>query len=87
MDPSDAVLLTALLIVVVLVAAWYARRRGGDNNGHPDEAFCPGPHNIGLYDHPYKGYPTYEGRGATWWDGDNRCAASYQQSPCAIWCR
>ena len=49
--------------------------------------FCSGPHNIGLYDQPYTNYPSYEGRGATKWDSDRRCAAFCQNSPCTVWCR
>lgn len=51
------------------------------------QGFCPGPHNITLYDRPHLGYPVYEGRAATVWDGDQRCAAYCAQSPCAVWCR
>ena len=82
MKLSDVAALTAFLVLTVLLAAWYlhAHRAGGD-------AFCPGPKNINLYDHPYKDYPSYEGRGALWWDGDHHCAAYCQQSPCAVWCR
>lgn len=81
MKASDAALLTAIVLVIVLVIAWYAHRRG------QMDGYCPGPKNINLYDHPYKNYPTYEGRGAVWWDGDHHCTASCQQSPCVVWCR
>ena len=84
MKTSDAALLTAILVVIILIVAWFTHRGGGGGGG--DEAFCPGPHNINLYDHPYR-YPTYEGRGASWWDGDRRCASYCQQSPCVVWCR
>ena len=80
MKTSDAAVLTALVVVLTLLYAWYAHRRARDR-------YCSGPRNITLYDHPYKNYPSYEGRGATWWDGDRRCAAFCQQSPCAVWCR
>ena len=80
---SDARALAALLVVVVLIsiaAHWALKPR-------PREGVCPGPHNINLYEVPHAGYPSYEGRGATRWDGTRRCAAYCQQSPCAIWCR
>ena len=82
MKSSDAIVLTVIVMIVVLVIAWYARARASKGDG-----YCPGPGNINLYDHPYKNYPTYEGRGATWWDGDRHCAAYCGQSPCAVWCR
>jgi hypothetical protein len=86
MKSTDAALLTALVLVFVLVlAAWHVRKVMGA--GGPRARYCPGPGNLNLYDRPYENYPTYEGRGATWWDGDRRCAAFCQQSPCAVWCR
>ena len=88
MKPSDAALLTAIVILVVLVAAWYSHRHSHDKGEDGEsEAFCPGPHNVNTYDHPYKNYPSYEGRGASWWDGDHRCASYCAQSPCTVWCR
>jgi hypothetical protein len=80
MNATDATLLTAILIVVILIVAWFAHR------AQDKESYCAGPTNINKYDHPYT-YPTYEGRGATWWDGDRHCASYCQQSPCVVWCR
>jgi hypothetical protein len=73
----------AFLALLLLAAVFMLWRK----NPLLGEGYCPGPSNITLYDAPYKGYPTYEGRGATWWDGDRRCAAYCQQSPCVVWCR
>jgi hypothetical protein len=78
--PLAAAELTALVVVVIVIVVWAMRQRRA-------EKLCAGPHNITIYDSPYKNYPTYEGRGATWWDGDRRCLASCQQSPCTVWCR
>jgi hypothetical protein len=85
MNPTDAAILTALVLVITLLVAWYAHRRRGPQGVR--SGYCAGPHNIGLYDQPYTGYPVYEGRGATRWDGDRRCVSYCQQSPCAVWCR
>ncbi len=85
MDRSGRTAIAIAIIValtIAIVAAYRARARA-----HRKSRYCPGPNNVGLYDKPYKNYPTYEGRGATWWDGDRRCAAFCQQSPCAVWCR
>lgn len=81
MKTPDALFLTAVAIVLTLLVAWASHRGKATRSG-----YCPGPHNIGLYDKPYN-YPTYEGRGATAWDGDRHCAANCQQSPCVVWCR
>ncbi len=85
MKSADALVLAVVVVLLILVVAWYEHRRGAPASAQ--SGFCAGPHNIGLYDWPYKNYPTYEGRGATWWDGDRRCAAYCQQSPCTVWCR
>jgi hypothetical protein len=81
--PAEAGALLAMVILVILILAWRTRRHHGPRKAH----YCPGPHNITLYDSPYTNYPSYEGRGAVWWDGDRRCSASCQQSPCVVWCR
>ena len=85
MKPSDAAMLVALLVVVILIVAWFVRGRSQGS-----DPFCPGPNcpgnNLGLYDHPYF-YPVFEGRAAVQWDGDRRCTANCQQSPCVVWCR
>jgi hypothetical protein len=73
--------LVALTIILVGRALLGAPRRA------ERPGMCSGPHNVGLYDAPYEHYPRYEGRGATWWDGDRRCMTSCGQSPCTIWCR
>lgn len=86
MKPTDAALLTAIIIVLLLAAAaWHGRK--ASQAAKQRAGYCPGPGNVNLYDSPYKNYATYEGRGAAWWDGDKRCAAFCQQSPCAVWCR
>jgi hypothetical protein len=87
-QPLEVIGLTAFLVIVVIILAWIVRTKGlYAKLQHRIEGLCAGPHNITLYDSPYKNYPTYEGRGATWWDGDRRCTASCQQSPCTVWCR
>ena len=85
---GGAALIALVVLLVVLVAAWLMRRNADPHRASADKArYCPGPHNVTLYDSPYKNYPSYEGRGAVWWDGDRRCTASCQQSPCVVWCR
>lgn len=96
MDTTDAALLAALLVLMVfLLARWHAslsaRRspKAGTRAPRPrprNGAFCAGPSNIGLYDHPYY-YPTYEARLATSWDQSRRCAAYCGIGDCAVWCR
>jgi hypothetical protein len=83
MKSSDAALLTAIVVCAILIAAGIFHRRGRNKTG----GFHPTPHNINIYDHPYKNYPRYEGRGATWWDGDHRCTSYCAQSPCTVWCQ
>lgn len=89
LKPAEAGVLTALVIVMIIIVAWLVRRRtkGARGTAARRARYCPGPHNVTLYDSPYKNYPSYEGRGAVWWDGDRRCSASCQQSPCVVWCR
>ncbi len=79
---STALLLASFLLLLVLLMGCLGAGQSPARDG-----LCSGPHNIGLYDSPYEHYPRYEGRGATWWDGDRRCMASCGQSPCTIWCR
>jgi hypothetical protein len=82
MKPTDAAILTAIALVIILLIAWYMHRHGGSQSG-----YCSGPSNIGLYDHPYLYPAANEGRQTVCWDGDRRCAAFCQQSPCTVWCR
>jgi hypothetical protein len=84
MKTREAALLTATVIVVLIVIVWYSQR----NRAAPSAKFQSGPYNIGVYDSPYENYPYYEGRAETsGWDGDERCVAYCEQSPCTIWCR
>jgi len=83
--------MAAILVVLVLLIAWAVWRHEANEGFHRGRRHCrggqcSGPHNIGLYDYPYK-YPSYEGRSAIRWDGDRRCVAYCGQSPCTIWCR
>jgi len=89
MKPSDAALLTAVVIIVILFAAWFSRDRDRERERERERAGAAVEdfRGVGLYNHPYKNYPRYEGRGATWWDGDHRCTANCSQSPCTVWCR
>lgn len=82
MRPANAALLTALVIALIVAFVFVLSLTAPGR-----DRYRSGPENVGLYDRPYKGYPHYEGRHATWWDGDRRCAAFCQTSPCAVWCR
>ena len=86
MSETVALLVVSLVALVLVLARCRATLPAGRRRRHL-QGFCAGPHNIGVYDAPYKNYPSYEGRAAVSWDGDRRCMASCQQSPCVVWCR